>query len=252
MTETSADRPGNALVVGAGSGIGRAVAELFASRGIHTVAADLEPGSVKELATQHDNIVAVGDAGWDATDPAACDQLLDEVVSSLGSIDRVVSTVGWTAITSFLEETPDYWRRIIDVNLMSAIYLSASAGRVMKENGGGSIVLTSSEAGVVGTSGEAVYSAAKAGVVTLAKSLAREWARFGIRVNVVAPGVTQTPLLESQGGDALLSSIVRGIPLRRAGTPHEIATAIEFMSSGAASYVTGQTLCVGGGLTMSS
>ncbi len=89
----------------------------------------------------------------------------------------------------------------------------------MKESGGGSIVLTSSEAGVVGTSGETVYSAAKAGVVTLAKALAREWARFGIRVNVVAPGVTQTPLLESQGGEALLSSIVRAIPLRRAGEP---------------------------------
>lgn len=122
----------------------------------------------------------------------------------------------------------------------------------MRDSGGGTIVLTSSEAGVVGTSGETVYSAAKAGVIALAKSLAREWARFGIRVNVVAPGVTQTPLLESQGGEALLSSIVRGIPLRRAGSPDEIAAAIQFMSSDAASYVTGQTLCVGGGLTMSS
>ena len=89
-------------------------------------------------------------------------------------------------------------------------------------------------------------------MIALAKSLAREWARYGIRVNVVAPGVTQTPLLESQGGDALLSSIVRGIPMRRAGSPSEIAAAIEFLSSDAASYVTGQTLCVGGGLTMSS
>ena len=252
MTETRTDRPATALVVGAGSGIGRAVAELFASRGIRTVAADLNPVGVKELAAQHENIVALGDAGWDATDPEACDRLLDETVAALGTIDRVVSTVGWTAITSFLEETPEYWRRIVDINLMSVIYLSASAGRVMRENGGGSIVLTSSEAGVVGQSGETVYSAAKAGVVTLAKALAREWARFGIRVNVVAPGVTQTPLLESQGGEALLSSVVRAIPLRRAGDPEEIAAAIEFMSSDAASYITGQTLCVGGGLTMSS
>ena len=251
MTETRIDRPATGLVVGAGSGIGRAVAELFATRGIRTVAADLDPGGVKELAVQHENIVTLGDVSWDATDPGSCDRLLDETVAALGSVDRVVSTVGWTAITRFLEETPDYWRRIVDVNLMSAIYLSASAGRVMKD-GGGSIVLTSSEAGVVGQSGEAVYSAAKAGVVTLAKALAREWARFGIRVNVVAPGVTQTPLLESQGGEALLSSVVRAIPLRRAGGPEEIAAAIEFMSSDAASYITGQTLCVGGGLTMSS
>jgi 2-hydroxycyclohexanecarboxyl-CoA dehydrogenase len=243
--------PGTALVVGAGSGIGRAVAELFASRGIRTVAADLDPGSVKDLAAEHEHITTLGDRGWDATDPEACNRLLDESVVALGTVGRVVSTVGWTAITPFLEETPDYWRRIIDVNLMSSIYLAHASGRVMRESGG-SIVLTSSEAGVVGTSGETVYSAAKAGVITLAKSLAREWARYGIRVNVVAPGVTKTPLLESQGGDELLSSIVRGIPMRRAGESSEIATAIEFMSSDAAGYVTGQTLCVGGGLTMSS
>ena len=252
MTDTPFARPGTALVVGAASGIGRAVTELFASRGIQTVAADLDPGGVKDLTSRHENVLAVGDSGWDATDPEACDRLLDETVAALGSLDRVVSTVGWTAITRFLDETPDYWRRIVDVNLMSAVYLSASAGRVMKDNGGGSIVLTSSEAGVVGQSGETMYSACKAGVVALAKGLAREWARFDIRVNVVAPGVTQTPLLESQGGETLLESVVRAIPMRRAGSPEEIAAAIEFMSSDAASYVTGQTLCVGGGLTMSS
>lgn len=248
---TSSAGAGTALVVGAGSGIGRAVAELFASRGIRTIAADLDAASVKDLADGHELITTVGTEGWDATDPHACDRLLDESAAALGRVDRVVSTVGWTAITPFLDETPDYWRRIIDVNLMSSIYLAHAAGRVMRD-GGGSIVLTSSEAGVVGTSGETVYSAAKAGVITLAKSLAREWARYGIRVNVVAPGVTKTPLLEEQGGDELLTSIVRGIPMRRAGEPAEIATAIEFMSSEAAGYVTGQTLCVGGGLTMSS
>lgn len=251
MNDVTPPTVGTALVVGAGSGIGRAVAELFAAGGVRTIAADLDPASVLDLAAGNDLIATVGDGGWDATDPDACNRLLDESVTALGTVDRVVSTVGWTAITPFLEETPDYWRRIIDVNLMSSIYLAHAAGRVMKQSGG-SIVLTSSEAGVVGTSGETVYSAAKAGVVTLAKSLAREWARYGIRVNVVAPGVTKTPLLESQGGDELLTSIVRGIPMRRAGEPSEIAAAIEFMSSDASAYVTGQTLCVGGGLTMSS
>ena len=105
---------------------------------------------------------------------------------------------------------------------------------------------------MVGTSGESVYAATKAGVVALAKSLAREFARYGIRVNAVAPGITNTPLLESQGGDAILSSIVRAVPLRRAGEPSEIAAAIAFLASDEASYVTGQTLCVGGGLTMTS
>lgn len=252
MSERPLEQAGTAVVVGAGSGIGRSVVERFASRGIRTIAADLNPASVTELATRHELVVTLGDQPWDATDPDACDQLLSDAADKLGAVNRFVSTVGWTAISPFLDESTDYWRRIIDVNLMSAIYLSAAAGRVMRRTGGGVIVLTSSEAGVVGTSGESVYSAAKGGVIALAKSLAREWARDNIRVNVVAPGVTQTPLLEEQGGEALLSSIVRGIPLRRPGTPEEIAAAIDFMSSDDSSYITGQTLCVGGGLTMSS
>jgi 2-hydroxycyclohexanecarboxyl-CoA dehydrogenase len=251
-TDSAPPRPITAVVVGAGSGIGRAVAELFAARSIRTVAADVNPVSVAELAGRHEHIITLGDRPWDATDPAACDRLLSEATAELGAVNRFVSTVGWTAINPFLDESPDYWRRIIDVNLMSSIYLCAAAGRVMRETGGGTIVLTSSEAGVVGTSGETVYSAAKAGVIALVKSLAREWARHDIRVNAIAPGVTQTPLLEEQGGEALLPSIVRGIPMRRPGDPDEIAAAIEFMSSDAGSYITGQTLCVGGGLTMSS
>ena len=216
-------------MVGAGSGIGRAVAELLR----RAVASDASPPTstpsrrVRDLAEQHELITTVGDRGLGRHGPRRLQPPARRVRSrSSGTVDRVVSTVGWTAITPFLDETPEYWRRIIDVNLMSSIYMAAAAGRVMRD-GGGSIVLTSSEAGVVGTSGETVYSAAKAGVIALAKSLAREWARYGIRVNVVAPGVTETPLLESQGGDALLSSIVRGIPMRRAGEPDEIATAID-------------------------
>ncbi len=242
----------SALVVGAGSGIGRAVALLLAQRGVVTAAADLDSESVQRLAKEHPNVVALGDEPWDATDPRACDEMVTAAFDELGRLDHVITTVGWTAITPFLDESPEYWRRIVDVNLMSAIYVSAAAGRLMKEHGGGSIVLTSSEAGMVGTSGETVYSATKAGVVALAKSLAREFARFGVRVNVVAPGITDTPLLESQGGESLLTSIVRQVPLRRAGRPEEIAAAIAFLASDEASYVTGQTLCVGGGLTMTS
>ncbi len=242
----------HALVVGAGSGIGRAVALLLAERGVVTAVADLNADNVRALCEEDENLVSLGDREWDATDPVACDEMVKAGCAAFGHLDQVITTVGWTAITPFLEESPDYWRRLIDINLMSSIYIAAAAGRAMKENGGGSIVLTSSEAGLVGTSGESVYAATKAGVIALAKSLAREFARFGIRVNAVAPGITNTPLLESQGGDAILSSIVRAVPLRRAGEPAEIAAAIAFLASDEASYVTGQTLCVGGGLTMTS
>ncbi|WP_037189075.1 MULTISPECIES: SDR family NAD(P)-dependent oxidoreductase [Nocardiaceae] len=255
MTERNGTR--TALVMGAGSGIGRASAIELAGAGVRVVAADLNAQSVAALAAEVDGIIDLGQS-WNATDPEACDALVAAAVEAVGHLDTVVSTVGWTAITKFLDESPDYWRRIIDVNLMSAIYLSAAAGRVMKDSGG-SIVLTSSEAGTVGTSGEAVYSAAKAGIIALVKSLAREWARFGIRVNAVAPGITATPLLEEQGlvsGDGadggVLGSILRGVPMRRAGEPSEIAAAIAYLAGDGASYVTGQTLCVGGGLTMGS
>jgi 2-hydroxycyclohexanecarboxyl-CoA dehydrogenase len=252
MTDTATDPRPCALVVGGGSGIGRAVALLLAERGIVTAAADIDAESVRSLSGQHQNVVALGDRSWDATDPGACDKMVSAAYATLDRVDQVITTVGWTAITPFLEESPEYWRRIVDINLMSSIYVAAAAGRAMKEHGGGSIVLTSSEAGMVGTSGESVYAASKAGVVALTKSLAREFARFGIRVNAVAPGITDTPLLESQGGAALLSSIVRQVPLRRVGQPEEIAAAIAFLASDEASYITGQTLCVGGGLTMGS
>jgi len=243
--------PKVALIVGGGSGIGRATALALAGRGVRTLVADLSADAVRDLATSHNGIETVEDRSWDATDPAACNDLVDAALAIGGRLDIAVTTVGWTAMTRFLDETPDYWRRIVDVNLMSAIYLCAATGKAMSATGG-SIVLTSSEAGKVGTSGESVYAASKGGIIALAKSLAREFARYGIRVNAVAPGVTDTPLLASQAGEDTLASIIKGVPLRRLGQPEEIAAAIAFLALDEASYITGQTLCVGGGLTMSS
>jgi NAD(P)-dependent dehydrogenase (short-subunit alcohol dehydrogenase family) len=251
MTAVDGVPPRTVLVVGAGSGIGRATALLFARRGWRTLVADLSYESVQALAAADEGIDVVGDRGWDATDPDAVDAMVSGALSAAGGLDAVVTTVGWTAMTRFLDESPDYWRRIVDLNLMSAIYIAAAAGRAMQASGG-AIVFTASEAGKVGTSGESVYSATKGGVIALAKSLAREYARFGIRVNAVAPGVTDTPLLASQAGEDTLASIVKAVPLRRLGTPEEMAAALYFLASDEASYVTGQTLCVGGGLTMGS
>ena len=253
-SRTGSDTTRTALVVGAGSGIGRATAQLLSDRGVHVLGADLNVEAVRDLARDEKQVVALGDCSWDATDPESCTRMVEATVAEAGGVDVVVSTVGWTGVTPFLDETPEYWRRIVDLNLLSAIYISAAAARAMRGRGG-SIVLTSSEAGKVGTTGESVYSAAKAGVIGLVKSLAREFARDGIRVNAVAPGVTETPLLASQMeelGGGVLDRIVRGIPMRRVGRPDEIAAAIAYLASDDASYVTGQTLCVGGGLTMGS
>jgi 3-oxoacyl-[acyl-carrier protein] reductase/2-hydroxycyclohexanecarboxyl-CoA dehydrogenase len=240
-----------ALVVGAGSGIGRSTARLLADKGIQVLAADINADAVRDLGKEHELIIPVDDRSWDVTDPQACDLMVSRAVEEAGHLDAAVTTVGWTAVTRFLDETPEYWRRIVDVNLMSCIYLAAACARAMRGRGG-TIVLTSSEAGKVGTAGETAYSAAKAGVIGLVKSLARELARDGIRVNAVAPGITDTPLLASQGGEGILASIVRQVPLRRVGTPGEIAAAIAFLALEDSSYITGQTLCVGGGLTMGS
>lgn len=253
MNDVSTPAASVALVVGAGSGIGRATALRLAQDGHRVVAADLSADSVASLASEHEQIITLSARGYDATDPEACEAVIADTTAAVDRPDIVVSTVGWTAITPFLDETPDYWRKVVDVNLLSAIYLSAAAGRAMRGRGG-SIVLTSSEAGKVGTSGESVYAATKAGVIGLVKSLAREFAREGIRVNAVAPGITETPLLKEQMGEseATLDKIVRGVPLRRLGQPEEMAAAIAFIAQDDASYITGQTLCVGGGLTMGS
>ena len=185
--------------MGAGSGIGRATAQLLADRGVQVLAADLNVEAVRDLARDEKHVVALGDRAWDATDPQACTRMVEAAAAEAGGVDVVVSTVGWTGVTPFLDETPEYWRRIVDLNLMSAIYLSRRGGPGHARSAAAASCSPRSEAGKVGTTGESVYSAAKAGVIGLAKSLAREFARDGIRVNAVAPGVTETPLLASQG-----------------------------------------------------
>lgn len=242
-----------ALVVGGGSGIGRATAELFAAQGAGVAVADIsKEGAAQTAESLRAAGAVVSEHVCDITNPDHTDALIAETVRAHGGLDMVTSTVGWSDTTFFAQEDEAYWRRIVDINLMGSIFLCRAALRVFSEQKSGSIVLTSSDAGKVGTMGETVYAAAKAGVIGFVKSLAREIARDGIRINAISPGPTDTPLLRAQSDQHVIEKMIRAVPLKRMGTADEQAAPIVFLASEAASFITGQTLSVSGGLTMTS
>jgi NAD(P)-dependent dehydrogenase (short-subunit alcohol dehydrogenase family) len=241
------------LVVGAARGIGRSTALAFADEGATLAVADLNgEGAVETAGLVAERGGKATAYTCDVTQKSSCDALIADVVADHGRLDVLANVVGWSDTTYFVEETPEYWQRIIDINLMGPIYLCRAALGPMAAQNGGAIVLTSSDAGKVGTKGETVYAAAKAGVIGLVKSLARETSRQNVRVNAIAPGPTDTPLLWEQGDQSIIDRMIKAVPMRRVGRPEEQAQGIVFLASDRASYITGQTLSISGGLTMSS
>lgn len=238
-----------ALVVGGAGGIGQAAASLFSAHGATVGVADLDQESAHKVAAGIDG--ATGHA-VDVTSLASCCELISDFLSAHGRIDILASTVGWSDTTFLIDETEDYWKKIIAINLLGSINVCRAVMEPLIAQQSGSIVLTSSDAGRVGTMGETVYAAAKAGVIGFVKSFAREVARDHIRVNAISPGPTDTPLFRAQSGKHVLDKMVKAIPLKRIANPSEPASAIVFLGSDAASYITGQTLSVSGGLTMSA
>jgi len=171
-----------------------------------------------------------------------------------GRVDVLINNAGWDRIEPFVDNTPAFWEQVIGINLKGPIHCCRAVIDGMIDAGGGTIVSISSDAARVGSLGEAVYSACKGGVISLSKTLAREWARHRITVNVVCPGPTDTRLLDevrrSEQGTKIIAAMTRATPLGRLGTPDDVAAAVCFLASDEASYITGHVLAVNGGMYM--
>jgi 2-hydroxycyclohexanecarboxyl-CoA dehydrogenase len=246
----------NALVTGAARGIGRAIALELAGRGFGVAILDRDGKGARSVAEESSAIgVPALALEIDLTNADEIPQAVEEVRRSWGSIDVLVNNAGWDEIHPFLETDAEFWERILRINLLSVFGMCRAVVPAMIDVGYGRIVNIASDAARVGSSGEAPYSGAKAGIIGFSKALAREVARHGITVNVVCPGPSATPLLEemtekSDDAAKVLRAISRSIPLGRLAEPEDIAFAVAFFASENAGYITGQVLSVSGGLTM--
>lgn len=238
------------IVTGGASGIGRAISTLFAQLSAKVVIADINAREGEKLSNEINALFE----HTDITHLKSVREMTKKVKEKLGKIDVLINSAGWDEIKPFLETTPEFWEKVISINFKGVINTTYCVLPYMIEAKNGVIINISSDAGRVGSSGEAVYSGCKAGIIGFSKAIAREYAKEGIRVNVVCPGPTRTPLLESitkdQLGAKIISAMEKYIPLGRLGSPEDIAPAVAFLASDYASYITGQVISISGGLTM--
>ena len=223
-----------AIVTGGAAGIGAAIAQRFREEGTKVIVFDLN-----------------GDPAVDITSY----EQVKKAVDAAGPVDILVNNAGWDMFKPFLKTDPAFWQKIISINLVGAMNLLHCVLPGMVERGGGKVVNIASDAGRVGSSGEAPYSACKGGIIALTKTLARELAGKNVRLNVVCPGLTETGMLEQfmQGAgnpEKLREAYRRAVPVGRLGRPEDIPGAVLFFASDDAEFITGQVLSVSGGLTM--
>lgn len=238
-----------ALITGGASGIGKATVLEFARSGARVICADINEAKAREVAEEAANTGLVVEAvAVDLGDPKSARRCAADVIARQGRVDLLVNAAGWNDIQPFMDNTPDYMDRVIAINLGGLIHLTQALLPPMIAAGKGKIVNVASDAGRVGSGGETVYAAAKGGVISFTKSLAREVARYAINVNCVCPGPTDTPMLATRP-EKLREAFVKAIPFRRFAKPQEIADAILFFASPRSDYVTGQVLSISGGLT---
>jgi 2-hydroxycyclohexanecarboxyl-CoA dehydrogenase len=244
-----------ALVTGAANGIGRAIALRLAAEGCTVGIFDLDEAAARACAGHihaqagrpHVEVVDIGDY-------RAVEQAVASLERACGPVDVLVNNAGWDRAASFLDTQPPFWDQVIRVNLYGPLNMHHVVLRGMAERGRGSVVNIASDAGRVGSSGEAVYSACKGGLIALTKTLARELVGKGIRLNTVCPGPTDTAILrsftEGPDGARILEGLKRAIPMKRLGSPDDYPGLVAFLASDDAGYITGQTISVSGGLTM--
>jgi 2-hydroxycyclohexanecarboxyl-CoA dehydrogenase len=240
-----------ALVTGGASGIGAATARRLAAEGARVAVGDVNEGGARAVAGELDGL----GCQMDVTDVDSIAAAVRAVGEGLGEIDVLVNNAGTDLFSFFVKTDPGLWDFVLGVNLRGVLAVTHAVLPGMQERRRGAIVNVASEAGRVGSQGSAVYSAAKAGVIGFTKAIAREAARYRVRVNAVAPGPIETPLLNAapqvygEIGERLKQGMVDATQLRRAGEPEEVAAAIAFLASDDASYIVGAAIAVDGGVT---
>jgi 2-hydroxycyclohexanecarboxyl-CoA dehydrogenase len=236
-----------ALVTGGASGIGAATAARLAAEGAEVWIADIDVPGAEQVADE----IAGHAVELDVTDLDAA----RDAVHAAGELDILVNNAGTDEFGFFVYVSQEQWQRVLAINLGGVINCTHAALPGMQERGYGRIVNISSEAGRVGSKGSAAYSAAKAGVIGFTKAIARESARYGVTANAIAPGPIETPLLMGAAefgeiGEKVIETMKSATQMGRLGQPDEVAAAVAFLASDDASYVTGETLGVSGGLGM--
>lgn len=245
-----------ALVTGGASGIGRAIALRLAQEKMAVGILDInEAGAqavVSEIAEQGGRAVA---QRCDITDYSSVQLAVKGVEEQLGPVEVLVNNAGWDITTPFIKTTPDFWKKVIDLNYYGPLHVTHAVAQGMSDRGFGRIIFIASDAGRVGSSGEVVYSGCKGATIAFAKALARELSRKNVLINTVCPGPTNTPAMAasigtSDSGRKLMEALVRAVPLGRIAEPEDYQGIVAFLASDDAAFMTGQTISVSGGLTM--